>query len=70
MVPDTRMGRPLDDDWPLVFIGKVRPHGRKGQQCKRLRYSDYSRDVVLVRFRKDGRDFWVLDRMLVRRDEY
>lgn len=57
-------------EWPLVFIGKVRPRGRKGQRCKRLRHSDVDPGVVLVRFQKDGRDFWVLDRLLVRAEDY
>lgn len=62
------MGAQVANDWPLVFIGRVRPHGRHGQRCKRLSRADHG--VTLVRFAKDGRDFYVLDRMLVKAEEY
>jgi hypothetical protein len=65
---DTRLARQVDAEWPLVFIGKVRPHGRRGQRCKRIRREPGG--VTLVRFQKDGRDAYVLNRKLVRRDEY
>lgn len=62
------MGTQVDTEWPLVFIGRVRPHGRHGQRCKRLVRVGHG--MTLVRFQRDGRSFYVLDRMLVRRDEY
>jgi hypothetical protein len=59
-------------DWDLVFIGRVRPRGRRGQRCKRLRGGDRPRgdDLTLVRFKRDGRDYWVLDRLLVKAEDY
>ena len=55
------------DPWPLVFVGRTRPRGRRGQRCRRIRREPGG--VTLVRF-ADGREFFVLDRMLVRREEY
>lgn len=64
MAADTRQ---VDVDWPLVFVGRVRPHGRRGQRCKRI--ARHANGVTLVKF-SDGRTHFVLDRMLVRHDEY
>ena len=62
------MGTQVDVGWPLVFVGSSRPRGRKGQRCKRIRR--YVNGVTLVRFQRDGRDFFVLERMLVPHDRY
>ena len=62
------MGTQVDVDWPLVFVGSVRPRGRKGQRCKRIRRQ--VNGVTLVRFQRDGREAFVLDRMLVRHGDY
>lgn len=62
------MGTAVDADWPLVFIGKARPRGRRGQRCKRIRRE--TGGVTLVRFQRDGREAYVLDRMLVKREHY
>ena len=55
--------------WPLVFVGSSRPHGRKGQRCKRLA-RDRHTGLTLVRFQRDGRTFHVLDRLLVKAEDY
>lgn len=62
------MGTQVDVDWPLVFVGKSRPHGRKGQRCKRL--ERHVNGITRVRFQRDGRDFYVLDRLLVKAEDY
>lgn len=56
------------DAWPLVFIGKRRPRGRKGERCKRIMRGNGP--VTLVKFKSDGHDHWVLDRMLVKAEDY
>lgn len=61
------MGTDLDVSWPLVFVGRVRPHGRRGQRCKRI--ARHPNGMTLVKFQRDGRTHYVHDRMLIRHDE-
>jgi hypothetical protein len=63
--PSARPGR---SPWPLIFIGRVRPRGRHGQRCRRVRRGDDG--LTLVRFQLDGREVYVLDRLLVKAEDY
>lgn len=58
MSPDTRV-----ETWPLRFIGRARPRGKRGQLCKRLNRGPGG-VTSLVRF-KSGGDHWVLTDKLV-----
>lgn len=62
------MGTQVDVRWPLVFVGRIRPYGRHGQRCRRV--ARHANGVTLVRFQRDGREHFVLDRMLVKREDY
>lgn len=65
MAADTRQ---VANDWPLVFVGRTRPHGRHGQRCKRL--ARVNHELTLVKFQRDGRTHFVLDRLLVKAEDY
>jgi hypothetical protein len=56
------------DAWPLVFIGRSRPRRHHGHRCKRVMRG--VGPMTLVKFKTDGRYHWVLDRMLVKAEDY